>query len=115
MPEELKMLRETARKFAEEHIAPHAQEWDREEYYPDAMIKKLGDQGFMGILVPEEYGGAGLDPISYALVIAEISAADAAHGTIISANNFWATFRNLSHRPFPGPCRRMSRVRLRRR
>ena len=58
LSEELEMLRDTARRFAEEHIAPYAQKWDAAAYYPDDIIKKLGDQGFMGILLPEEYGGS---------------------------------------------------------
>ncbi|MBI3178389.1 MAG: acyl-CoA dehydrogenase family protein, partial [Deltaproteobacteria bacterium] len=51
--------REAVDRFAQEHVAPHAEDWDREARYPDQMIRLLGEQGFMGILVPEEQGGAG--------------------------------------------------------
>src|SRR5690606_14905268 len=57
-------------------IAPYAQDWDREEYYPDAMIKKLGDQGFMGILVPEEYGGIGGGVMAFAIILEELARQD---------------------------------------
>ncbi len=81
------MIRDAAREFAQNEIAPVAAEYDLSGEFPAATIKAAAELGFMGIEIPEEYGGSGLDPISYALVMAEISAADAAHGTIVSVNN----------------------------
>jgi alkylation response protein AidB-like acyl-CoA dehydrogenase len=81
------MIRDAAREFAQNEIAPIAAEFDRSGKFPVETIKAAAELGFMGIEIPEQYGGSGLDPISYALVMAEISAADAAHGTIVSVNN----------------------------
>ena len=81
------MIRDAAREFAQNEIAPVAAEFDLSGEFPVATIKAAAELGFMGIEIPEQYGGSGLDPISYALVMAEISAADAAHGTIVSVNN----------------------------
>jgi alkylation response protein AidB-like acyl-CoA dehydrogenase len=81
------MIRDAAREFAQNEIAPVAAEFDLSGEFPVATIKAAAELGFMGIEIPEQYGGSGLDPISYALVMTEISAADAAHGTIVSVNN----------------------------
>ena len=81
------MIRDAAREFAQNEIAPVAAEFDLSGEFPAATIKAAAELGFMGIEIPEQYGGSGLDPISYALVMTEISAADAAHGTIVSVNN----------------------------
>jgi alkylation response protein AidB-like acyl-CoA dehydrogenase len=81
------MIQAAAREFAQNEIAPIAARFDVSGEFPAETIRKAGELGFMGIEIPEEYGGAGFDAISYALVIAEISAADAAHGTIVSVNN----------------------------
>jgi len=87
LTEEQQIIQAAAREFAQNEIAPVAAEFDASGEFPTASIKAAAELGFMGVEVPEEYGGAGLDSISYALVIAEISAADAAHGTIVSVNN----------------------------
>ena len=87
LSEEQQMIQAAAREFARSEIAPIAAEFDRSGEFPSETIAKAGELGFMGIEVPEEYGGTGSDATSYALVIAEISAADAAHGTIVSVNN----------------------------
>ena len=81
------MIQSAARSFAQQQIAPTAQALDLTGEFPTANIRKAGELGFMGIEVPEAYGGAGLDPISFCLVIEEIAAADAAHATIISVIN----------------------------
>jgi alkylation response protein AidB-like acyl-CoA dehydrogenase len=81
------MLQGVARKFATEEVAPVAVHGDETGEFPLATIRKAGELGLMGIEVPHEYGGAGLDTVSYALVMIEVSAADASHGTIISVNN----------------------------
>jgi alkylation response protein AidB-like acyl-CoA dehydrogenase len=87
LTEEQRMIQAAAREFAQAEIAPIAASFDRSGEFPAETIRKAGELGFMGVEIPEEYGGAGLDAISYALVISEISAADAAHGTIVSVNN----------------------------
>jgi alkylation response protein AidB-like acyl-CoA dehydrogenase len=87
LSEEQQMIQAAAREFAQSEIAPIAAEFDRSGEFPAETIAKAGELGFMGIEAPEEYGGTGSDATSYALVIAEISAADAAHGTIVSVNN----------------------------
>ena len=85
--EDQRMIQNAAREFALNEIAPIAADFDISGEFPAETIRKAGELGFMGVEIPEEYGGAGFDAISYALVISEISAADAAHGTIISVNN----------------------------
>ena len=87
LTDEQEMIRDTAREFAQNEILPVAGEFDASGEFPLETIRKMGELGLMGIEVPEEYGGAGLDTIGYALAMEEISAADAAHGTIMSVNN----------------------------
>ncbi|MEK7276718.1 MAG: acyl-CoA dehydrogenase family protein, partial [Chloroflexota bacterium] len=84
---EHEMIRQTARDFAQNEIAPIAAAHDESGEFPFATIKKMGALGLMGIEIPEEYGGAGLDTISYVLAMTEISKEDASHGTIMSVNN----------------------------
>ena len=81
------MIRQTARKFAEERLAPGSIERDEKEEFPHDAIKELGELGFMGMMVPEEWGGSGLDTTSYALAMEEISRVDASCGVIMSVNN----------------------------
>lgn len=85
--EEQQMIRDAAREFAQKAIAPVAAEFDISGEFPAETIRQAGELGLMGIEVPTEYGGAGLDAICYVLVMEEISAADASHGTIVSVNN----------------------------
>ena len=85
--EEQLMIQDVARRIAQEKIAPSAEYFDRTGEFPLENIQLLGQNGLMGIEVPEQYGGAGMDPISYVLAIIEIAAADCAHSTIVSVNN----------------------------
>ncbi len=87
LTEEHEMIRRTARDFAQNEIAPIAQEFDESGDFPLQTIRKMGEMGFMGIEIPEEYGGAGMDTLAYVLALEEISKVDAAHGTIMSVNN----------------------------
>jgi len=87
LTEDQQMIQAAAREFARNEIAPVAGEYDASGQFPTETIRKAGELGFMGVEVPAEYGGAGLDPIAYALMIEEIAAADAAHSTIVSVNN----------------------------
>jgi alkylation response protein AidB-like acyl-CoA dehydrogenase len=85
--EEQLMIQQTARDFALSEIAPSAVERDIKAEFPYEIVKKLGELGFMGMMVPPEYGGAGLDTISYVLAMIEISKVDASVGVIMSVNN----------------------------
>jgi alkylation response protein AidB-like acyl-CoA dehydrogenase len=85
--EEQLMIQDVARRIAQEKIAPSAEHFDRTGEFPRENMRTLGENGLMGIEVPDEYGGAGMDPISYVLAMIEVAAADAAHSTIMSVNN----------------------------
>ena len=87
-----RMIRETARKFAQEKLAPGSMERDEREEFPSAALKELGSLGFMGMMVPEQYGGIGLDTISYAIAVEEVSKVDASMGVIMSVNNSLVCF-----------------------
>jgi len=80
-------IQSVARDFAQKRIAPIAAEFDKSGEFPLETIREMGALGLMGIEVPHEYGGAGLDPIGYALAMIEIASADCAHSTIMSVNN----------------------------
>jgi alkylation response protein AidB-like acyl-CoA dehydrogenase len=81
------LVRDTARAFAQEKLAPNAAEWDRAASFPKSAIAEMGSLGFMGMLVPEEWGGAGVDHVTYALAIEEIAAGDGSCSTIMSVHN----------------------------
>lgn len=85
--EEQLMIQSAARDFAQNEIVPVAAKFDESGEFPLDNIRKMGELGLMGIEVPEAYGGSGLDTIGYVLAMIEVSAADAAHGTIMSVNN----------------------------
>jgi alkylation response protein AidB-like acyl-CoA dehydrogenase len=85
--EEQLMIQDVARRIAQEKIAPSAEHFDKSGEFPLDNIRLLGENGLMGIEVPAEYGGAGMDPVAYVLAMIEIAAADAAHSTIMSVNN----------------------------
>ena len=85
--EEQLLIQQTAREFAESEIAPSTIDRDKESKFPTEIIKKLGELGFMGMMVPQQYDGAGLDTISYVLALIEISKVDASVGVILSVNN----------------------------
>ena len=85
--EEQLMIQDVARRIAREKIAPSAEEFDRSGEFPAENIRLLGENGLMGIEVPGEYGGAGMDPVAYVLAMIEVAAGDAAHSTIMSVNN----------------------------
>jgi alkylation response protein AidB-like acyl-CoA dehydrogenase len=87
LTEEHQMIRDTLRSFAQERLAPQAARWDKEHYFPKAELKELAQLGAFGVAVPEQYGGAGLDYVSLALVLEEIAAGDGGISTIISVNN----------------------------
>ncbi|MBX3197617.1 MAG: acyl-CoA dehydrogenase [Labilithrix sp.] len=87
LTEEQRLVRDTAREFAAREVAPKAAEIDKSGRWPAEIVAKMGELGFLGVAIPEEYGGAGLDALTYALVMEEISAACASSGVIMSVNN----------------------------
>lgn len=87
LSDEHKMIKQAARDFAQKEIAPIAAEFDETGEFPIGTVKKMGGMGFMGIEVPEEYGGAGMDTLAYVLAMIEIAKADASHAVIMSVNN----------------------------
>ncbi|MCA1247700.1 acyl-CoA dehydrogenase family protein [Massilia sp. MS-15] len=87
LSEEHQMIRDALRSYAQERLAPHAARWDRDHYFPKDELKELAGLGAFGVAVPEQYGGAGLDYVSLALVLEEIAAGDGGTSTIISVNN----------------------------
>ncbi|MDA8016476.1 MAG: acyl-CoA dehydrogenase [Thermoanaerobaculia bacterium] len=87
LSDEQKMLREEVRRFAAEVVKPIAKEVDADGLFPIDSIRQAGELGLMGVSVPEEWGGAGMDPLSYCLAIEEISAVCGSTGVILSVNN----------------------------
>src|SRR6202000_1228683 len=87
LTDEQKMIRDTAREFAAREIAPKAAELDKTARWPSEIIAKMAELGLLGVAIPQEYGGAGMDTRSYALAMEEISAACASCGVIMSVNN----------------------------
>jgi alkylation response protein AidB-like acyl-CoA dehydrogenase len=87
LTEEHITLQQIVRNFAQKEIVPIAPEFDESGEFPLDTIKKMGEMGLMGIEVPEEYGGAGMDTLAYVLTMVEVAKADASHSTIVSVNN----------------------------
>lgn len=87
LTQEQTMIRDSMRAFAQERLAPFAAEWDRNHTFPAEALKELGDLGALGMVVPEKWGGAGLDYMSLVLSIEEIAAGDGATSTIVSVQN----------------------------
>ncbi len=85
--EEQRMIRECTRQFARRAIAPHAQEWEKAGWIDDAAVAQMGEMGLLGMIVPDTWGGSYLDYVTYALAVEEVSAADAATGTLMSVHN----------------------------
>jgi len=85
--EEQKQLRKSVREFAEGQIAPHVMEWDEVSHFPTELLPKLGEMGLMGVIFPEEYGGAGLGYVEYATVIEELARVDGSVGLFVAAHN----------------------------
>jgi alkylation response protein AidB-like acyl-CoA dehydrogenase len=89
--EDLQMIRKSARDFAEKHIRPYVMEWDEAQHFPRELFRQMGEQGFMGVLVPEEYGGSGLDYQAYITVIEEIAQVCGSIGLSVAAHNSLCT------------------------
>lgn len=84
---EQQLVQDTMRAFAQAELAPHAARWDREHTFPREALRGLGDLGALGMIVPEEWGGAGMDYLSLAVALEEIAAGDGATSTIVSVQN----------------------------
>jgi hypothetical protein len=80
-------IQRLARDFAQNEIAPRAAAWDRDSYFEPALVRQLGELGFLGMLVPEEHGGLGLDNLTYLIALEEIAAADASAAVLMSVHN----------------------------
>lgn len=89
--ENQKMIAQTIREFGEKNIRPYIMEWDESQHFPVDLFKKLGELGLMGVLVPEEYGGAGLGYLEYVTVIDEIAKIDPSIGLSVAAHNSLCT------------------------
>ena len=87
LTEEQKLIQQTARDFAQREIAPKAAEIDKSGRWPAEIVARMAELGFLGMAIPPEYGGGGLDALSYAIAMEEISAACASSGVIMSVNN----------------------------
>ena len=87
----VKLIAQTARDFAEIHIKPNIMEWDENQVFPVELFHKLGDMGFMGIVIPEEYGGSGLGYHEYVAIVDEISQIDPSIGLSVAAHNSLCT------------------------
>ncbi len=85
--DEQQQLRRTVRAFAEGEVAPHVMEWDEASHFPLEIMPKLGEMGLLGIIFPEQYGGAGLGYIEYAIAIEELARVDGSVGIIVAAHN----------------------------
>ena len=87
LSEEHIMIRDAAREFAQTELLPGVIERDEKQHFPKELIKKMGDMGFLGMMAPTEFGGGGMDTISYVLVMEELSKVDASASVIVSVNN----------------------------
>jgi alkylation response protein AidB-like acyl-CoA dehydrogenase len=87
LSEEQQQVKFSVREFAEGEIAPHVMEWDETQHFPVELLPKLADLGLMGVIFPEEYGGAGMGYVEYATIIEELSRVDGSVGISIAAHN----------------------------
>jgi alkylation response protein AidB-like acyl-CoA dehydrogenase len=87
LTEHHELLRKTVREFARAEVLPHARKWDEEERFPKEIIPKLADMGLLGIRIPEEYGGSGMDTTSYAICVSEIARADGSLALTVASHN----------------------------
>ena len=91
LTDEQQQLRRTVREFAEGEITPHVMEWDEASRFPEEIIPKLAEMGFLGVIFPEKYGGAGMGYVEYAIIIEELSRVDGSVGIIVAAHNSLCT------------------------
>src|SRR5829696_2820800 len=119
LTEEQREIQRTARDFARAEIAPHSDAWDRAECYDVGIVSKLAELGFLGMLIPEEFDGLGLDTLTYLVALEEIAAVDASVAVMLSVHNSlptqmvlrWRTARSSAC----SACRSRRRAPMRRR
>ncbi|HYO94822.1 MAG TPA: acyl-CoA dehydrogenase family protein [Polyangiaceae bacterium] len=87
LPESHRILRDTVREFAEREVRPHARSWDSEERFPSEIVPKLAELGLLGIKIPEQYGGSGLDMLAYAVCVEEIARVDGSLALTVASHN----------------------------
>ena len=87
LSEQQAMIRDMARSFAQEKLAPNSAAWDRDSRFPAEAVAEMGELGFMGMLVPEAWGGAAVDHVAYVMAVEEIAAGDAACSTVMAVHN----------------------------
>src|ERR671917_914832 len=87
LTEEQQQIKMSVREFAEGEIAPHVMEWDESQHFPIELVPKLAELGLMGVIFPEEYGGAGMGYVEYATIIEELSRVDGSVGISVAAHN----------------------------
>ncbi|GLR15442.1 acyl-CoA dehydrogenase family protein [Portibacter lacus] len=97
LSEDLKMITESAREFAEQHIRPYVMEWDEAQFFPKEMMKEAGAIGFLGVFVPEKYGGAGLGYHEYVNIIVEVAKVCGSMGLSVAAHNSLCTGHILGY------------------
>ena len=91
LTEEQLAIRDMARDLAQKEIAPHAAKWDEEQHFPRALFTAMGELGLLGVLIPEDHGGAGLGYVEYITILEEIGAADGGVGLGVAAHNSLCT------------------------
>ena len=97
LTDDQRMIRDNVRRFMDAEVRPNVRRYDREEKFADAEIRRLGELGCCGMLIPEEWGGAGLDTISYVLMLEEVARVDAAMAVALSVTNSvvaWLLYRH---------------------
>jgi len=87
LTEEQREIQKVAREFAEREIAPYSAQWDRDAYFEPALVKQLGELGFLGMMIPERYDGLGLDTLTYLVALEEIATIDASVAVMLSVHN----------------------------
>ena len=91
LSDEQQQIRQMVREFAEAEMRPHVMEWDEKQTFPKDVVKKLGELGMLGIIFPEEYGGAGLSYVDYVNVIEELGVVDSSVALTVAAHNSLCT------------------------
>ncbi|HKJ51441.1 MAG TPA: acyl-CoA dehydrogenase family protein, partial [Gammaproteobacteria bacterium] len=87
LSDEQRLVRDSVREYVRERVAPFAADWDRDGHFPAEQLREMAGLGLFGMFIPEEWGGSGLDYLSFALAIEEVAAGDGACSTILSVNN----------------------------
>ncbi len=85
--ESYQMVSDSAREFAEKYLGPHVMEWDESQHFPVDIMRVAGQLGFLGVIIPEEYGGSGLSYHDYIAIIEQISIVDPSIGLSVAAHN----------------------------